>query len=346
MQTYLTLMLFITACGDIAPTSHQDGGARDSGTSCVAETDPAFCTRVGATCEAATADDNCGVQRTAACGTCGGADACVANTCKAPVCSGFSFPNRTLVTALNDSMQQDAVVGVSSTGTTVLAQRSACGGAFQTLLADSNGVTLVPADISANSALAGMLLSEEGTLALGADGLTIIGTSSDGTKFLSSSRTAVGTTTFATATGGDFAALAVTAPDRIDSPAISADGLAFYYRITGDANTTVNGIYETVRHTKTEPFPAGTQMPALVNQYQAVTAISSDRMTLFLATNAFTEVVLTRKSVTTPFANPNTPAPPPTVPGFRTRPLGDCQSVIATYTVSGCTGEENAVYTK
>jgi hypothetical protein len=87
-------------------------------------------------------------------------------------------------------------------------------------------------------------------------------------------------------------------------------------------------------------------MPALVNQYQAVTAISSDRMTLFLATNAFTEVVLTRKSVTAAFANPNAPAPAPTVPGFRTRPLGDCQSVVATYTPGGCTGEETAVYTK
>jgi hypothetical protein len=346
MQTYLSLLVFITACGDLAAPAHGIDGSVGHDSSCVAETDVAFCARIAATCDDATADDNCGVQRTAACGTCSGTDACVANTCKAPVCSSFAFPNRTLVTALDDTMKQDAVTGVSSDGKTVLAQRSSCGDPFQTLLADSNGVTLVVADISANPALAGMAMTQEGTLALSSDGLTIIGMSSDGTKFLSASRASVGTTAFATASGSDFVALAVTAPARIDTPTISSDGLAFYYRITGNADANVNGIYETVRHAKTDAFPAGTRMPALVNQYGAVSAISSDRMTLFLATSSFTSVVLTRKSVAMPFTNPNEPAPPPSVPGFRTRPLGDCQSVIATYTVSGCPGEDTAVYTK
>jgi len=43
---------------------------------CTAETDATFCTRLGTNCGEVTAADNCGIERTATCGTCGIGTAC------------------------------------------------------------------------------------------------------------------------------------------------------------------------------------------------------------------------------------------------------------------------------
>jgi hypothetical protein len=50
-------------------------GPSDAG-SCVAESNPAFCLRLGKDCGSVTNLDNCGQQRTAACGTCTAPDTC------------------------------------------------------------------------------------------------------------------------------------------------------------------------------------------------------------------------------------------------------------------------------
>ncbi|MGC4088400.1 MAG: fibronectin type III domain-containing protein [Polyangiaceae bacterium] len=65
-----------------------------SGSSCTAETDAAFCTRLGATCGSKTAADNCGTSRTvSSCGTCTSPQTCggggTANVCGS---SGSSTP--------------------------------------------------------------------------------------------------------------------------------------------------------------------------------------------------------------------------------------------------------------
>jgi hypothetical protein len=58
---------------------------------CVAESDTAFCTRLGKNCGMVTAPDNCGTQRSVqSCGMCGGGQTCgphVANVCGTPVCT-------------------------------------------------------------------------------------------------------------------------------------------------------------------------------------------------------------------------------------------------------------------
>lgn len=337
-------LLLITACGSIDSPSHQlpDAG---TGSACVAESDAELCAAAAATCELITATDHCGVTRTAACGVCGGTDACVANACVAPVCNSLSWPTESLVTSLNAQGKQDAPLAISSDGKTVLTQQGTtqCGD-FQLIIADSNGTSLVPQNITANPMLAGMLVSQEGTLTLTPDGLTIIGTSTDGHSFLASKRAAFGGTVFAAATNTEFANLTVTG--RVDSPVITADGLDFYYRVSGDDDAAKDGIYESVRTSTSVPFPAGTRVPDDLQIYQAVTGISRDRMTLFLQTGSFSTVALTRKSVTQPFTNPNAPGNPPAVPGFRTRPSGDCQSVLATATPGGCAQEENAIFSR
>lgn len=191
-----------------------------------------------------------------------------------------------------------------------------------------------------------MAVTEERTLALTADGLSIIGSSKDHTQFLKTTRAAVGATTFAPAQNVDFAALNVSAPTRIIFPAISSDGLAFYFRMVDNPDPSQNGLYETVRPSTTVPFPTATKMSGVVQSYESITAVSSDRMTLFVQNYSFQMAALTRKSIKQAFANPNFPGPAPSLPGFRTRPLGDCQAVVATYSEAGCLGETLAIFTR
>jgi hypothetical protein len=100
-----------------------------------------------------------------------------------------------------------------------------------------------------------------------------------------SKRSVLGASDFAPVSAADFAALGVTPPRSLGFPAISGDSLAFYYVIWGDPDPLKNGIYESVRTSTGVPFPAATRMPEVAQAYGAVTATSSDRMTLFLQTN-------------------------------------------------------------
>jgi hypothetical protein len=341
---FVLLPMLFVACGKVSPSDPLPDGPEQ----CVAETDTAFCTRLQATCDSISALDNCGDMRTASCGSCDGGNACVANACKAPVCANLGFPTSTIATALSESTLQDAVTGVTPDGKTVLSQRSqsSCGTPFLLLIADTIGVATTVTDLSTNEALGSLKIADEGTLALTGDGLTIIGVTTAGTGFAASSRSVLGASAFAPVSATAFEALAVTPPRSVSFPAISSDSLAFYYVISGDPDPARNGIHESIRTSVTVPFPAATRMPQEVQAFQYVTATSSDRMTLFLQTQSFSMAVLSRTSLARPFVNANAPNPPSTVPGFRTRPLGDCTALVGTCTVGGCPGEDICVFSR
>jgi len=136
------------------------------------------------------------------------------------------------------------------------------------------------------------------------------------------------------------------AQQQVWAPAISADGLAFYY-IFSDGSTGVAGIYESVRASTSAPFPPGQRMPDLVQQWgQYVNAVSFDRMAIFLETpdTGYQTVVLTRSSLSAPFTNPNAPNSPPLVPGFRTRPLAVCNRLVGTCTTPGGCAQEDVCF--
>jgi sulfatase modifying factor 1 len=66
----------------LAEAAPDAGGQADADAGCTAETDPAFCSRVGKNCGPVTAASNCGVTRTvSSCGTCSGTDQCMSNVC-------------------------------------------------------------------------------------------------------------------------------------------------------------------------------------------------------------------------------------------------------------------------
>jgi len=263
-----------------------------------------------------------------------------------PLCSTLSFPNRVLIDAVNDHGDQDRLSGVSATGETLLWQRSCCGDLLSCNLwiADWDGHKFVPQNLTDLTALTPIAVGETDVLTMTADGLTIIGASwggLDDTEFFQATRTAIGSTTFGSASNSDFAALTVASPSRLSSPAISGDKLAFYFRISGNTDRTKNGLYETIRDSTAVPFPPATRLPKELQVYKSINGISSDRMTLFVQDGAHV-TALTRKSLREPFTTLGA-AP---IPGFDTRPLGDCQRLVGTYSALGCADQEIAIFTK
>jgi hypothetical protein len=107
----------ITTCGG-AGTAHQCG--------CAAETDAAFCTRLGKNCGSVSAADNCGAMRTASCGSCSLGTTCggsgTANVCGciaesgAQLCSKYGNNCGTLKVADSCGTARSVACGSCSAG--------------------------------------------------------------------------------------------------------------------------------------------------------------------------------------------------------------------------------------
>ena len=317
-----------TTCPDAMAESGSGGGveaATDAAADgpCVVETDAAFCARLGRTCENVTSSDNCGTVRTATCGACSGAKpACVDNVCKAPVCGadyGGTGTTVTTLTALGAGPQ--GLLGVSATGASVLQKQN---------------ISALP-NLAAFSKL-------QQSMTLTPDGLTIIGAGTANNAFFSTKRSAVFLTDFTPAVAGELATLnaAIPAGASVAYPVRSADGLAFYYQVAGATTASDNGIYEALRAQTTVPFSAGQKMPANVQAFEAVTGISSDRMTLFV-TAAFATSILSRTSTFQPFVGSGATGP---TQAFRVVPLAGCSALLGTCEPGGCAAETICVWTR
>jgi hypothetical protein len=223
---------------------------------------------------------------------------------------------------------QEALASITPSGGTILFHRSTTGacGSFGVFIADDSGGLFDVRDITTVLGAAGIDTTRENALAITSDGLTVIGPSMDGMAFLASSRSSIGAGDFGPGDPAPFAALGTGAV--LGGPAISADSLAFYYNQGSD-------IYEAVRASATVPVAAGALMPSAVQAYEYVTATSVDRLSLFLQTDTFSMVMLSRIRIGDPFAGSVA------VPGFRTRPLETCTALIGTcLTGGGCVGED------
>lgn len=360
---------FLTSVDDLHPTYDASSALPDASKGvdssdvsvpppdapCIAESDPNFCTRIGKSCELVTALDNCGVSRTVnSCGLCTGASsACVANVCTAPVCGGDYGGNGTPLTDLAINGAQAALMGVSATGASVLFLRygvpGCLGNGTPLNIADSNNVNLptqpkyAVQPIGSLAAFSGMTRQQQ-TMTLFSDGLTIVGVGMGYQTFLESTRSKVGLTDFTPAAAGSFNTIngGVPAGGQLSLPAISADGLSFYYQLYNAQIVGLNGIYEATRAQTNQPFNAGVQMPAIVQNYSGVTGVSSDRMTLFV-TKGFGTTILSRTSLSQPYAV-STIVPP--TAAFRVVPTSTCGFLFGTCEPGGCGNETICVWAK
>jgi hypothetical protein len=318
---------------------------------CAPESDIVFCARLQKSCETVNGTDNCGHARSAVCGTCSGAkSACLANVCVAPACASSFSASGTPVSSVSVTGVQEALLGASANGDSLLflrAPANACVGTNTTLLlADpiAPGVgQYTSRDLTSLPNLGGFARTEE-TMTLTADGLGIVGAMSSFNGFQISTRSAVGATDFGAAVPGPFAQLNAALPTAtwIGWPVLSTDGLAFYYHVTGAGDPSLDGNYESLRSSTSVPFPAGTLLPALVQAWDGVSGISPDRLALFVTKN-FGTAMLTRSSLSQPFAAPVGGSPPGSA--YRVVPIAGCDTLIGTCEPGGCLNEDICVWT-
>jgi hypothetical protein len=326
-------------------------GATSNGrdAACVAESDAAFCTRIGKSCESQTATDNCGMPRTIDCGTCADGDGCVVGVCQMPVCSSFNYTSAPL-SAFDTASSEEVMAAATPDGQAVMyLHASGSCGTFSAMVADEtapgSGV-YTPYDATATLSGLGLKIAAE-SYAFASDGKTLIACTSDSKKLVSVTRSGAGKTDFGQLSATDFAAINATIANNagtVRAPVISADGLELLFTIN-NVGAGTDGTYSAVRASTAQPFPAGTLLPAPAGTNEFAVGISSDRLTLFMF-NSFSSVVYTRKSTNGLWINPNAPAAAPSIGGWEHKPLADCAHLIGMSSPGGCANEDIFVYTR
>jgi hypothetical protein len=273
----------------------------------------------------------------------------VVPSCSTSLAGGFVGP--TVFQAASTPGLQDIYAGGALDLSSTLVQHGVCSTGLSVYVVDElppgSGVyqTLPVPPVP------GVDMSFEERVTMEVDGLTLIATSSDTRAFLTLRRSAPGRVDFGAPEAADFVDIAVAGAQSVWAPAISADGLAFYYTVMSSPSAATDGIYESVRASTSLPFPAGTRMPAEIQSVaQYVNGISPDKLFLFVelrdsAYGGYATVVFSRAGVADPFTNPNAPNPPPRVPGLRSRPLAGCTKLAGTCSPGGCTGEDVCTWT-
>lgn len=340
--TMRCLMLYLSACGSVAPTA----GKADAG--CIAETDAEFCARIGNACESHTAPDSCGTPRTVDCGACANGQGCVVGVCKTPVCTSFNY-NTTPIPQFARSGIEDGLATATSDGQVILwlKSTSTCG-AFQLTIADENSPgsgVYTPHDTTGIFNALGIFVGGV-SYGITRNGLSILMRSVDGKRLLKARRSALNAVDFTIDANIDFDNVNAQLTGKggtFGAPVISDDELELIYTIENSSPTS-NEIYSSIRGSKTVPFPAGTKIMAAA-PYPYATALSSDRLALFV-NDMYQGRVLTRKSTSLPFVNPNAPGPPPSIPNWIHRPLTDCSKLIAMASPGGCQNEDIVLMTR
>jgi len=250
----------------------------------------------------------------------------------------------TVIPSVNAAGVQNVPAGVTPTASSILIQQgnvgSACEYGLSLLIADQMPPGSGIYQTSPLTLPYGMDTAFEENVTLTSDGLTIIGLNEDDTGFVTTTRSAIGNTDFGPPIPGLFAQIKAAGDGQtLWAPVLSADTLAFYYTVHNDPDAEVNGIYESLRASPSAPFPLGTQMPALIqNVAQYVTALTADRLTIFLEENSvFGTVAMTRATLADPFTNPN---PMPALPGLRIRPINGCAQLLGSCGTAGCSSEQ------
>jgi hypothetical protein len=301
------------------------------------ESDQAFCSRLGKDCEAVTAQ-SCGQSKTVDCGACTGAMGCVDHVCQTPVCQWTTYTG-TIDTRFSRGQLYDAVVAASVNARSLLLQASpaACDAPNYNLYDETAtpGVYATPLDITAwwNA-------NTLGWAALTADGLGIITASYDSKTLARASRAALNVPFSSTPSTTEFAninaAIAATSTGGSRGLAISANDLELYYAIAA-TGTVADGVYRSIRTSTSAVFPNGSRLQEIAAEYDGVSAIAPDGLTLFL-TKGYSGAIFTRNSTSAQFGNPVA------LTGWHHKPGRDC-ILFGTDSPGGCSNQDIFLYT-
>jgi hypothetical protein len=350
MRWLSCVVIALAACGSVSETK-MDAKSIDTPEVCVPETDAELCTAAMG-CERRDFTDKCGMARNVDCGACTDGKGCVVGTCKTPVCGPTFNYTRAVFPNMSRSGIEDSI-GAATPDAQVIVyiltdQNVNICQAYHIIIADEvtlGSGTYTQRDVSSTFNTLGLFVGQD-AYAITPDGLTIVTTTTDRKTLKSVKRSAINAVDWGNLSTADFVNINMQTMGnnkQIVSPALSPDGLEFWYSIV-EGNTTLP--YVSVRTSTTVPFPAGTAAPAPVSSYPLVSAISSDRLALFVFDN-FTGRVLTRNSTSAMFTNPNAPAAPPALVNWAHKPLADCSKIIGMGgTAGGCQNEDVIVLTR
>jgi hypothetical protein len=267
---------------------------------------------------------------------------CPYSACKGgcvSVCGASGYMLGQPVPGINAAGRQDILLGASADGDTILYLTGPRCDADRLMLARRRGSTFESVDLTDRLDLSRVAVGE-GCCTLSADGEAVVMTTADRTRF---ARSRLAGFEVLPADDAEFRAL-IAAPGRsLRFPVLAADELTLYYRLDdpgppGDVGPQ-DGSHAAVRADRWSPFSPGRRVTGKVRQYEYITGVSSDGLSLFVASD-FETSVLVRTSTAEPFGPPAWTLSPARLDGWRALPLSGCDRILTTSTPGGCEGED------
>jgi hypothetical protein len=264
---------------------------------------------------------------------------CPMSTCPCvSVCRASEYTISTPISGVSEPGRQEALLGVSGDGEEILYLAGTHCSLDRLWLAHRTGDRYESIDVTDQLDRHRVALFE-GCCTLAADGHAMVLARADRHGFM---RVPL------PITSGNVDDLGTLVPGATDSitanyPVLSADERTLYYRMIDPAGaadpSSLDGNYTTTRADSHALFAPGKRMPGRARQYDYVTGVSSDQLSLFMEGDYRTHV-LARASVDQPFADPGIGMLPALLPGWRAAPLGDCRRIATTWTPGGCERED------
>jgi predicted Ser/Thr protein kinase len=263
---------------------------------------------------------------------------CPMSTCPcASVCRASEFSVSAPIPGVSISGRQEALLGASGDGEEILFLAGTHCSIDRLWLAHRTGDRYESIDLTDQLDLHRVALFE-GCCTLAADGHSMVLARPDHRGFV---RVALPITPGKL---DDLGTLVPDAPEGMTAnfPVLSADERTLYYRMIDPGTTdpgSLDGNYAATRADPHAPFAVGKRMPGRGRQYDYVTGVSADHLSLFMEGD-FRTHVLARASVDQPFADPGPGMLPALLPGWRAVPLADCRRIATTWTPGGCERED------
>ena len=261
------------------------------------------------------------------------------------VCRASDFRVGAPIPGVSVPGRQEILLGISGDGDTILYLAGTHCSADRLMLARRRGDTYESVDLSDRLDRTRVAFYE-GCCTLAASGNAMILARPDRRGFV---RVRLSGADPQPIGAGDELGALVPAIDHVIAqfPTLSADELTLYYRVFDhsagpDDLGPLDATYAATRTERDAPFAPGTRLPGRARYYDIVTGVSSDNLSLFMASEYRTHV-LVRASLDKPFTDPGEGMLPAWLPGWRAMPVTDCRRIATTWTPGGC-GNEDIVW--
>jgi hypothetical protein len=255
------------------------------------------------------------------------------------VCTASAYAFERPVPGINLPGRQEILLGASLDGDTILYLTGPRCDANRLMLARRRGATFEPVDLTdqLDRSRVGVF---EGCCTLAADGRTAVLGTADRRGFV---RVRIDGFRVLAPDDAELRALTVDAPRTVHYPVLAADQLTLYYHLDGPDSESIagphTGSYAAERGDRKSAFRPGIRMPGKVQQYEYITGVSPDGLSLFMNSD-FETIVLVRTRTTEPFGDPWPSRSPARQVGWRAIPLAGCQRILTTGTPGGCENED------